>query len=537
MLTTNLLLTTNLSPTVLQLLNYQSAGYPIVAINTVEERRLHSELFNALCPDPADAASIADTAVFFSISSAQQLKTHFADGRTQADSCAFSRAFDMIADAEEQILLVHDFQHIVKNGPAYRSLLDCVPALKSRGCMIVLIAPHWDFPPELEHDVAVIDHELPTRDELNAALETIVESSGVAVNGSRDAILDAAAGLTLDEAESAIALSLTTSNDYNPRIVEHEKVQLIKKSGYLEYTPPRAADDVGGLDLLKDYIRDEVLPVKNDEQLRVRGLLLVGVPGTGKSLTACAAGSLLQWPVLRLDVAALKGGLVGESEKNMRAALQLAEAVSPCVLWLDEIEKGIGGFASSASTDGGTTLGMVGQLLNWLQEHRKPILTIGTCNDYDKLPSELTRAGRFDERFFVDLPTDAERRLIADIHLARFSCSIDTADRDGLLDLIVEHSADWTGAEIEQLVKSVARRTGRKPTCQSIAANAKHIKPISSVKHDEIAQLRDWAETKLRRANQPKSVKTRPKRHVKTPSVADHMRGTTATVRPNVEYD
>jgi SpoVK/Ycf46/Vps4 family AAA+-type ATPase len=244
-----------------------------------------------------------------------------------------------------------------------------------------------------------------------------------------------------------------------------------------------------------------------DNQLRVRGILLLGVPGVGKSLASRVAGSLLSWPVLRCDISGLKGSLVGQSEGNMRAALKLAEAVSPCVLYLDEVEKAVGGYASSAQSDSGVTLGMVGTLLTWLQEHQSPILTIATCNDYSKLPAELTRAGRFDERFFVDLPCKTERIDIAAIHLHKFGCM------GGWSEVIADLTEEWTGAEIEQLVKSVSRRTDRKPNIEVIAVVSKEIKPISRVRGNEINKLREWGRSQLRIANTVEND-TRPARKV-----------------------
>jgi len=272
-------------------------------------------------------------------------------------------------------------------------------------------------------------------------------------------------------------------------------MKLVRQSGYLEVSRSAAARDLGGLGGLRSYVEDEVIPSAHDPALRVRGLLLVGVPGTGKSLAARVAGGLLSWPVLRCDIAALKGSLVGQSEHQMRAALRLAEAVAPCVLYLDEVEKAVGGYASSAHTDSGVTLGMVGALLTWLQEHQAAVITIATCNDYAKLPAELTRAGRFDERFFVDLPTCAERIEIARVHLARYGACASLAEA------VADLSADWTGAEIEALVRSAARRSRRQIDAAALTAAAATIRPISRVRAREIQELREWGQANLRRAN------------------------------------
>ena len=489
---------TTTTTAIAELKNYRNAGYPIVAVRSVEERRFLTELeSNFKTDDDETAPRLSVISAAGSLLEISQIDGEWKEV-SQVDS-NYRAAFVAASEADDSILIVFDFQHIIGNGAAYRMLLDRVPKLKSHGSLVVLVAPDWKLPKELEHEIAIVDHGLPTRDELNAAIDVVADVANHEVTQEhRETLLDAACGLTFEEAESAFALSWATHKSFDATSVEQQKMNLVKQSGFLEYWPAADQADVGGLGGLKSYLADEVLPVKHDEQLRVRGMLLVGVPGTGKSLSARAAGSQLGWPVLRLDVASLKGGLVGQSESNMRSALALAEAVSPCVLWLDEIEKGVGGVASSASTDGGTTLGMVGQLLNWLQEHRKPILTIGTCNDYDKLPAELTRAGRFDERFFVDLPIAAERSEIAAVHLDRFNCDCDI---DATAETIRQNTKGFTGAEIEQLVKSVARRTGRKPRTDAIIEAAKEIKPISVVKADDIKRLQEWATTTLRTAN------------------------------------
>jgi len=469
---------------------YHNAGYPIVAVETVEERRLIADVIEHFGDD-------ANEYQLMGIAAAGGL-VDLKQGIAIDPRCQFPAAFDQATQRDNVILVVRDWQHIVANGPAYRPLLDRIDALKGCGALVLLLAPSWNLPAEMAHDCPIIDQALPSRDDLQKALNVVCSATGLNVS-KPDALLDAATGLTLEEAESAFALSAVECGQLDPSIVEREKIQLVRKSGHLEYWPAVDGDQVGGLDGLKSYVTDEVLPVQDDPQLRVRGVLLVGVPGTGKSLSARAAGSLLGWPVLRLDVAALKGGLVGQSEQNMRAALKLAEAVAPCVLWLDEVEKGLGGFASSAQTDGGTTLGMVGHLLTWLQEHQSPILTVATCNDFSKLPPELTRAGRFDERFFTDCPTPAERDAILRVHLERFGCTF----ADDLIGNVSRLTDDWTGAELEQLVKSAARRTGRQPTLDVCRELTQQIKPIATVQRDSIRKLRDWAKDSLRSANSP----------------------------------
>jgi ATP-dependent 26S proteasome regulatory subunit len=476
---------------------YAAAAYPAVAVETVEEERFQAHLLEEF-PDRA----------IFAIAAIGGLRD-IRRGAVVDPAAQFAKAFAIVSQKENTLLIVYDFQHIVHNAPAYRSLKDVLLALKARGSMIILIAPAWRLPAELEHDIPVVQFALPTREELRTALEVVTSAVGAAIEEPQP-FLEAAAGLTLQEAENSFALAVVEGEgQIDDRVVEREKMRLVRQSGYLEVSSPVALESVGGLQGLKEYVLSEVLPVKDDPDLFVRGILLVGVPGTGKSLSAKSVGAVLRWPVLRLDIGALKGSLVGQSEQNMRSALKLADAVAPCVLWLDEIEKGVGGYASSAHTDSGVTLGMVGALLTWMQEHATPVTVVATCNDYTKLPPELTRAGRFDERFFVDLPSAIEREEIARVHLTRFSGD------PVLAEFIASITDDWTGAEIEQLIKSAARRTKRQITREAIETCAREIKPIAHVRADEITKLREWAKQSLRLANTPAPTVTQIGRKIK----------------------
>jgi hypothetical protein len=469
---------------------YRAAGYPAVAIQTVEEERLATALLAEL---PASTPVLGIAAV-----------GGLRDARTGAvldRAATFAAAVARAAATTDAVLLAYDQQHAVRNPGVYRALRDALPALRARGAIVILIAPAWVLPPELEHEVPVCDWDLPTRAQLRAALDVCAQAAGLpALTDDEVApLLDAAAGLTLAEAEGVFALSLVeTGGRFDRSIVERQKTRLIGQTGYMSVEAPRSTAEIGGLGALREYLAAEVVPSADDPELMVRGVLLVGVPGTGKSLAARVTAGLLQWPLVRLDLAACKGSLVGQSEQNIRAALRLADAVAPCVLWLDEIEKAVGGYRSSAQTDSGVTLGMVGALLTWMQERTSRVLVVATCNDYAALPPELTRAGRFDERFFVDLPTSAERREIAEVHLRRYGVT-----PDGHTARIADLSDGWTGAEIEALVRSAARRTRRQITTEVLIECARDIRPISRVRAKEIESLREWARGALRPANTP----------------------------------
>jgi hypothetical protein len=476
-------------PSTLNIANYADAGFPAVAIATADEDRSIAHCLSQLNrPNAwriAASGGLLDARTGRAVDEKGNYTTALLKMRTLKQN-----------EAPQCVLFMLDYQHVIRNAAAYRALRDTMTTCKALGAMIVLVSPAWQLPAELEHDIPVVNDALPSREELNASLTICANGAGAVVDdATRTAILDAASGLTLGEAEGAIALSFNGTS-FDPGLVTEEKMKLVRQSGYLEVSAPANIADLGGLGGFRSYIEQEVVPVLHEPDLRVRGVLLVGIPGTGKSLAARVMSAMLNRPILRCDIGSLQGSLVGESERKMAAMFKLAEAVAPITLWFDELEKAVGGYASSANTDGGVKLGMVGMLLTFLQEHRSDIIVVATVNDYQKLPAELTRAGRFDERFFVNLPSWAERVEIAAVHLRKYGIAGGTcAERAADL------SSEWTGAEIEQLVRSAARRTRRAITPEALEACAPDIRPISKVRGPEIAALREWGTANLRLAN------------------------------------
>jgi SpoVK/Ycf46/Vps4 family AAA+-type ATPase len=399
-----------------------------------------------------------------------------------------------------------------------RKLRDMVEALKQSQKTICLLSPVLRFPIELEKDLTVLDCSLPTRQELSEALDRVVRSArnrDRSGGGSRleidldevarDRVLNAAAGLTAGEAENVFAKSLVMTRRLDLDVIVAEKKQLIQKSHVLEYYD--AVGDmayVGGMGDLKAWLQKR--SVAFDERARrfglpePRGLLLLGVQGGGKSLLAKSVAGLWKLPLLRLDMGKVFSEMVGASEESIRAALRLAESVSPCVLWLDELEKGLSGLGSSNRSDAGTAARVFGSFLVWMQEKTAPVFVIATSNDISALPPELLRKGRFDEIFFIDLPRLEERQEIFAIHLAKRHRDPSRFDLAGLS----RETEGFSGAEIEQAIISAlydAFDAGGDLSNEDLLRNIRETVPLSQTMKEQITALRNWARTHARLAS------------------------------------
>jgi hypothetical protein len=399
--------------------NYIRAAYPALYIVSAEEQRVESEL-----------KAVADGLGY---SLCYWTPVHgLVNVTTKAISNAADplEALDAISEAPEKSIFVlkdlHLYLDVASPNPVLvRKMKDVLVAAKATSKTIVILGCRIVLPPELEREITVLDFSLPGKEQLGAVLNGIVESAqlGPMEPDHRSKVLESAKGLTTIEAENAMALSVVEAKAVTPEIVAREKAQALKKGGILEVVESRVnLDLVGGMDVLKSWLinRQQAfterataygLPIP-------KGLLILGIPGTGKSLTAKATASVFGIPLLRLDAGKLFGSLVGQSESNLRSAIATAEAISPCVLWIDELEKGFAGSKSSGASDGGTSARVFGSFLNWMQEKSSPVFVVATANDISQLPPELLRKGRFDEIFFVDLPSANEREQIWRIPLA-----------------------------------------------------------------------------------------------------------------------
>lgn len=416
---------------------------------------------------------------------------------------------------EPAIFVLRDFHRFMDEAPVIRGLRDLAHVLRDTYATVVLLGPVGKVPPELEKELTLVDFPLPGRRELEGLFARIVEEArdnpDLRIETSeqtRGPLLESAIGLTLTEAENVFAKILLRHGrltaDEAPEVYQ-EKRQIVRKSGLLEYIDADdSIDSVGGLVHLKDWLRKRRRAFESHARrfgLPVpKGLLLLGVQGCGKSLTAKAVARFWQMPLLRLDMGKLFGGLVGSSEENARKAIRLAESLSPAILWIDEIDKGFSGLQSSGMSDSGTTARVFGTLLTWLQEKTAPIFVIATANNVEQLPPELMRQGRFDEIFFIDLPDPLERAEVFRIHL-------DKRRRDPAayqLPVLAKASEGFSGAEIEQSIVAGlydAFDSGQDLDQDLLLEALRRTRPLSRVMAEEIERRRIWAQGRTRPAS------------------------------------
>jgi ATP-dependent 26S proteasome regulatory subunit len=409
---------------------------------------------------------------------------------------------------EAGVWLLEDFQPFLRDEhhPLHRWLreLSRLPAEPRK--IVLLSTPLPGLPIDLRKEIPTVELELPGVDDLRLVLADAAAALGVRA-AEDEALIDAARGLTVMEARLAFgraAAELGRLDHSAVPLVAQEKERIIKQSEVLEYYPTDARmTDVGGLDQLKTWLdrrgRAFGAGARDFGLDSPKGVLLLGVQGCGKSLLAKAIAATWQFPLLRFDMGKVFGGIVGQSEGNIRTALQVAQALAPCVLWIDEIEKGLAGMGSSDQTDGGTTARVVGTLLTWMQEKKDPVFVVATANRIDMLPPELLRKGRFDEIFFVDLPTRAVREEILSIHIKKKRRD----PNDFALAELAARSVGFSGAELEEAVREGlydAFAEGRELHSGHIRQALDKTFPLSRTMRDQIDSLRQWAKVRARLA-------------------------------------
>lgn len=409
-----------------------------------------------------------------------------------------------------------------------RKCRDLVGSLKLKRLPqnIVILAPSIVLPESLQKDVVVYDFALPSFDDIKGLLDEMIavnkDNEKIKINISdveKDQLCRAALGLTYQEAENAFARAMVHGGNLSIddlAIINEEKCQVIRKTEILEFVKTDICiEDVGGMENLKKWLEkrnNSWLETAQEYSLPApKGILITGVPGCGKSLCAKAMSAAWQLPLLRLDMGKIFSGIVGSSEENMRKAIKTAEAVAPCILWIDEIEKGLSNTKSSG--DSGTSARIFGTFLTWMQEKEKPVFVVATSNDISGLPAELLRKGRFDEIFFVDLPTVSERKDIFDLHLKKRLKSEKVSKNlvvdDVLLDKLAGLTEGFSGAEIEQIVIEAlfeAYYNARPIRQDDLEKSIVNAVALSTTQAEQIFAIREWAGTRAVAASAKKDV-------------------------------
>ena len=520
--------------TELYLTNLFKARFPFVYIPTWEEIRV-IELITNIANNKKAIKSKRDVFVWSTTEGLNKLLSSGQEHVNNTDNP--TDALNYIDSYNKPAIMilkdVHPLLGIQGRNADYgfiRKIRDVAGSLKNAECSknVVILAPTLVLPNDLQKDITVVDFDLPTLEELKSLLNDMIgmnDGSGINIDldeYGKELLCKAAQGLTLQEAENAFARAMVTKGQLTVKeleIILEEKCQVIKKTGILEFINTNInIDDVGGLENLKKWLSKRnnswLGRAQKDYNLPApKGVLITGVAGCGKSMTAKAMSAMWQLPLLRLDIGKIFSGLVGSSEENMRKAIQTAEAVAPSILWIDEIEKGFGG-SSSGEMDGGTTARVFGTFLTWMNEKTKPVFVIATANNISKLPAEMLRKGRFDEIFFVDLPTFVERKEIFKLHLEKRLKDKEVASEIVRVKNICTELAKMTegfiGSEIEQVVVSAlcdAFFENRSLKFEDLVKNIQTTVPLSTTQREQILALRNWANVRAVSATKTSDLK------------------------------
>jgi ATPase family associated with various cellular activities (AAA) len=424
------------------------------------------------------------------------------------DPLAAIKALGGLAQADGSALLVLvNFHRFLNSAEVVQAVAHQLAAGKQRRTFVVVLAPVVQIPVELERQFVVIDHNLPGREQLLEIARALATQPGDLPEGAAlDQVLDAAVGLTRHEAEAAFSLSLTRHDRITAPPIWQLKAEALNRGGLVQlYRGDQRFSGLGGLAALKAFcLRALRRSAINGGDLKPRGVLLLGVPGTGKSAIAKALGNETGRPTLVLDIGTLYGSLVGQSEQNVRQALKIIDAMSPAVVFIDEIEKAIGGATSGNAGDSGVSSRLLGTLLTWLNDHESDTFIVATCNDISRLPPEFSRAERFDAIYFLDLPSAEQREAIWQLYLSQFN-----------LDPNQDRPADdgFTGAEIKACCRLAALLD------LPLVAAAQNVVPIARTAGESVERLRQWASSRCLDAErggiyQPRTIPAGPKRRI-----------------------
>jgi len=482
------------------------ARYPIIYINTIEEDRVEYIIRKYI-----------KTSLNRSIYS-----WDFIDGYTNnPNNEGFAKrnpvqALELVERLTAQtpaLFLLKDFNRFLTDVSISRKLKNISRILKLQPKTIIIIGSEFNIPKELSDLITILQFQLPVESEINYELKRLIESLNIQIDPQiLESLTRACQGLSLERIRrvlSKIIATYKTIDENSIKLLLNEKKQIISQTEILEYW---SVDDtiskIGGVDNLKNWLKKRKtsfgIQASNYGLPTPRGLLLVGIQGTGKSLTAKAIANEWQLPLLKLDVGKLFGGIVGESESRLRQMIQVAETISPCILWIDEIDKA---FSNNNNTgDSGTSNRVLATFISWLSEKTKPVFVVATANNVDLLPLEIIRKGRFDEIFFLDLPQKQEREQIFKIHIQEFR-----PNRWELFDYskLAQLSEAFSGAEIRQSIIEAmyhAFYEKREFTTEDICLSLTQLIPLSKLENNQTLKLKNWAVSGRIRLASSKSI-------------------------------
>jgi SpoVK/Ycf46/Vps4 family AAA+-type ATPase len=464
--------------------------YPLIYVPTPEELRAEDAIFEV-----AAAATPPR----------QVLVWDFVDGFNPGGTAKEDplMALDVIRSRpadQSWVFVLRDFHRFLEDVRVARRLRNLTRTLRAERKTLIMLSPQLKVPSELSEEVTVLDFPLPGFDEIAKEMEQCLDPLHVRLDAAgRESLVKACQGLTMQRVRQVLAKAIAQDgvlDEADIALVLEEKKQKIRQTEVLEFYPTHEQlEDIGGLDNLKQWLGLRATAFSESARRyglpNPKGVLLVGIQGTGKSLSAKAIASLWRLPLLRLDVGRLMGSLVGESEAKAREMIRLAEAMAPAVLWMDEVDKAFGAVGSVG--DAGTTTRVLSTLITWMQEKTAPVFVVATANNIEVLPPELLRKGRFDEIFFVGLPSDRERKEIFEVHLKRVR---EHTLRQYNLDRLVAVSQGFSGAEIAQAITEAMHEAfagNREFTTDDIVQALRTSVPLSRTAQEHVDRLKRWA--------------------------------------------
>ena len=441
-----------------EILSYVDALRPIIYINHFDFEKIDRIIFDASKEENYKVYEwINSELVYEWLEDKEKIKK---DPKTGSDIKSFLR--EQSNTSKERFIVLKNINEYFKDPEVISWILDICRKIIEKddyNVTLFIVSPVFYLPKEIEKYTAVIDIPFPTEDEINYILDEYIKAYGLKIDDTEKLeIISSLKGLSEFEIKQLLNLAYNKGGSLSLKdksLILKEKEQIIKKSGIIEMVNDESSlDDIGGLDNLKDYIRNKEYIFQNlGKAIKFgvdipKGILLVGLPGCGKSLASKSIANIFKMPLLRLDIGKLMGKYVGESEENLREAIKISEAVTPCVLWIDEIEKAFAGIGGTGGASDITTR-LLGYILTWLQEKKSAVYVVATSNDITKLPAEFFRKGRFDETFRLDLPNTKERKEIFELHLKNRKQDISKLDIISL----ANSTEGYSGADIEAVVK------------------------------------------------------------------------------------